>query len=250
MNAEITKRRGVIGTLAIALAIALGAYFVVAYVILPEMWKTGEEIKQHRHPALESAPKVTHNGDGIDGGPLNVALVGDEAAVVRAMLAAGWQPADPITLKSSLKIAESVVFDRPDPDAPVSALFVYGRKQDLAFEKEIGKSADRRHHVRWWKCEKTDPEGNPAWIGAVSLDIGSGVSHRTGQITHHVGPDMDAERDELMSGLMKAGQLARDYRIEGMGPAQDAHNAGGDRFHTDGMVEVGVLKSAKQDPGS
>ncbi len=229
---------------------ALGGYFVIAYVILPGMWKTGEKIKKHRHPALQSAPKVTENADGIAGGPLNVALIGDEEAVIKAMLAAGWKPADPITLKSSLKIAESVVFDRPDPEAPVSALYVFGRKQDLAFEMEVGKSADRRHHVRWWKCETADQEGNLAWVGAVSLDIGSGVSHRTGQITHHVGPDMDAERDGLMSGLMNAGQLSKEYQIEGMGPTKDAHNAGGDPFHTDGMVDVGVLKSAKQEPKS
>ena len=34
------------------------------------------------------------------------------------MLAAGRTPADPITLKSSLRIAESVVLKRPDPTVP------------------------------------------------------------------------------------------------------------------------------------
>ena len=53
------------------------------------------------HPALEGLPKVTYNADGIPADPLNVALVGDEAEVVRAMLAAHWHPADPITLHSS-----------------------------------------------------------------------------------------------------------------------------------------------------
>ena len=233
-----------------AVAVLLAAYFVVSYIILPGAWRTGEKIKHHRHPALASVPKVTENGQGIPGGPLNVALVGDESAVVKAMLAAGWKPADPITFDSSIKIAESVVFDRPDPDAPVSALFVFGRKQDLAFEQEIGKSADRRHHVRWWRCEETDKHGNPCWIGAVSLDIGSGVSHRTGQITHHVGPDMDAQRDLLMADLKKSGQLSREYQMPGMGPTQDDHNAGGDKFFTDGMLDVGVLKAAKEAPGN
>ena len=231
-----------------AVVLLLAGYFVISYIILPGVWRTGEKVKHHRHPALESVPKVTENGQGIPGGPLNVALVGDESAVIHAMLAAGWKPADPITFDSSIKIAESVVFDRPDPDAPVSALFVFGRKQDLAFEQEIGKSADRRHHVRWWRCEKTDKHGNPCWIGAVSLDIGSGVSHRTGQITHHVGPDMDAERDLLMADLQKAGQLSREYQTPGMGPTQDGHNAGGDKFFTDGMLDVGVVKSAKEAP--
>ena len=42
-----------------------------------------------------------------------------------------------------------VTGDRPDKDAPVSPLYYDGRVEDLAFEKPSGKSADRRHHVRF-----------------------------------------------------------------------------------------------------
>ena len=127
--------------LAAAAGIALASYLAVAYGVLPLLWT---EAERGRHPALESLPEVTHNADGIAGDPLNVALVGDEAELVAAMLAAGWHPADPITLESSLRIAESVVLHRPDPDAPVSALYVFGRRQDLAFEQDVGGSADQR----------------------------------------------------------------------------------------------------------
>ena len=70
--------------------------------------------------------------------------------MVQAMLGSGWDAADPITLKSSIRIASSVLRDRPYVDAPVSSLFVFGRKQDLAFEKPVGESASHRHHVRFW----------------------------------------------------------------------------------------------------
>jgi hypothetical protein len=246
MSTTPAKPRSLIQRVLIPVVALLVTYFVIAYVILPLTWKTDEAIKRHRHPALDEFPKVTQNADGIPGGPLNVALIGDKSGVVNAMLAAGWKPADAITLDSSIKIAVSVVFDRPDPNAPVSNLYVFGRKQDLAFEQEIGSSADRRHHVRWWKCEPSDRLGNECWIGAVSLDIGSGVSHLTGQITHHISPDVDAQRDLLMADLNKAGQLAREYQIVGMGPTKDGRNAGGDPYHTDGMLDVGVLKAAKQ----
>ena len=119
------------------------------------------------------------------------------------MLAADWHPADAITLRSSLKIAESVVFDRPDPDAPVSALYVFGRKQDLAFEQDVGGSADQRHHVRWWRAGRLD--GRPLWIGDAAFDRGAGISHLTGEITHHIAPDIDAERDYLMASLARPG---------------------------------------------
>jgi hypothetical protein len=235
-------QRGLIG-----LGAVIALYLIVAYGLLPLIWT---EVERTHHPALEGLPKVTTNADGIPGDPLNVALVGDEAELVRAMLAAGWHPADPITLESSLRIAESVVFDRPDPDAPISPLYVFGRKQDLAFEQEVGSSADRRHHVRWWRCDELDASGRPLWIGDASFDKDSGVSHLTGQITHHIAPDVDADRDRLIEGLEQAGQLVDTYQWPGVGPTEDGRNAGGDHYYTDGMIDVGVLKPATQSTGS
>jgi hypothetical protein len=224
---------------AVALGIALVAYVLIAYGILPLVWT---EVERGHHPALEGLPKVTYNADGIPADPLNVALVGDEAEVVAAMLAAHWHPADPITLESSLKIAESVVLHRPDPDAPVSPLYVFGRKQDLAFELDVGGSADQRHHVRWWRAEPLDAASRPLWIGDATFDRDAGISHLTGQITHHIAPDIDAERDRLVADLAAAGQLAWQYEWPGVGATQDGRNAGGDRYYTDGLMAVGVLK--------
>ena len=96
-----------------ALVIILGVWLMLAYVILPLVWRHYEH-----NPALADAPKTTVTAQGIPGDPLNVGLIGDEDDVVLAMHAAGWSPADPITLASCLRIAASVVFKRPDPDAP------------------------------------------------------------------------------------------------------------------------------------
>lgn len=60
--------------------------------------------------------------------------------------------ADPITLRSSLEISGSVLLDRPYPGAPVSPLYYDGRREELAFEKPVGNSADKRHHIRLWMC--------------------------------------------------------------------------------------------------
>jgi LssY C-terminus len=229
--------------MAAALGIALASYVAIAYGILPLVWT---EMERGPHPALVGLPKVTHNADGIPADPLNVALVGAEAELVAAMLAADWHPADAITLRSSLKIAESVVFHRPDPDAPVSPLYVFGRKQDLAFEQDVGGSADRRHHVRWWRAEPLDAAGRPLWIGDATFDRDAGISHLTGQITHHIAPDLDAERDQLMTDLDHAGQLAGHYEWPGIGATQDGRNAGGDRYYTDGVIAAGILKSDAQ----
>ena len=227
-----------------ALAAAVACYLLLAYLILPWAWWAAE---RGHHPALEGLPKVTRNADGIPGGPVNVGLVGSKAELIGAMLKAGWHPADPITLRSSLEIAASVVLDRPDLDAPVSPLYLFGRKQDLAFEQEVGRSADRRHHVRWWLTDQTET-GRPFWIGDASFDIDSGVSHLTGQITHHIAPDVDAMRDQLMSDLATAGALESRFQLPGVGPTQDGRNAGGDRYFTDGMIDVGVLTAVQAPP--
>lgn len=174
-------------------------YLLVAYLVLPRLW-----VHHVDQPGLASKGAVTHTADGIPGDPLNVGLVGDETEVKSAMKDAGWVPADAITVSSSIGITASVVLDRPDDEAPVSPLYYEGRKQDLAFEKPIGTSADRRNHVRFWKVLDKGVEERPVWLGSATQDAGVSLSRDTGQITHRISPDIDAERDLLIGDLVKA----------------------------------------------
>ena len=163
-------------------------------------------------------------------------LVGDEAEVHRIMLASGWHPADAITLRSSIAIAGSVVLDRPYDAAPVSTLFYDGRGQDFAFEKAIGSSADRRHHVRLWLVLAKGEEGRPVWLGAATRDQGVGLSHYTGQITHHIAADIDAERNALLVDLTTSRTVTALYKVSGVGPTLFGRNGEGDRYFTDGEL--------------
>ena len=218
------------------LAILLGIWLMLAYLILPLIWRHYEH-----NPTLAEAPKTTVTGQGIPGDPLNVGLIGAEHDVILAMHAAGWSPADPITLGSCIRIAASVVFKRPDPDAPVSGLFVFSRRQDLAFEKPVGGSARHRHHVRFWKWLEGGGAGRPLWIGSATYDVSVGFSHRTGQVTHHIAPDIDAERHGLVQDLIDAGWLDKIYQVTGVGATLVGRNGGGDRYFTDGELTIGVL---------
>jgi hypothetical protein len=217
-------------------AIVLGGYALLAYVVLPSAWTHYEHQR-----GLAGRPMVTHTEQGIPGGPLNIGLVGSQEDVVRAMHAAGWFPADPITLRSSLGIIGSVLLHRPDHDAPVSPLFYQGRRQDLAFEKPVGSSADQRHHVRFWKVLENGQEDRPVWLGSVTFDRGVGVSRYTGQVTHHIAPDIDAERDGLIRDLVRAGMVTTRYQVSGVGPTLNGRNGEGDPYHTDGEIWMAVL---------
>ena len=118
---------------------------------------------------------------------------------------------------------------------------MFGRKQDLAFEKLVNDNARRRHHVRFWKAPELGRGGVPFWIGAVTFDRSVGFSHRTGQITHHIAPDVDAERDALIDGLYQKGWLTELFQVTGVGATLLGRNGGGDRYYTDGELTVGVL---------
>lgn len=220
------------------LSCALLVYLTVAYLVIPQLLKT----YARRHPSLENVPNMTHTGTGTLGDPLNSALVGTKQDVMKVMVAAKWYPADPLTLRSCLEIAEATVLKRPYDEAPVSSLFLFGRKEDLAFEKPVGDNPRERHHVRFWLTEKLDDDGRPLWIGSAIFDQHVGLSRETGQITHVTAPDIDAERDFLFKDLKATGRLIETYFEDGFHTILKGKNGGGDPWFTDGRLEGGVIR--------
>jgi hypothetical protein len=212
-------------------------YLLAAYVVIPMTWKG----YARHHPSFDDNPRITQTGDGHPGDPLNVSLIGTQAQIDTTMNAAKWYPAAALGLKSDLKIAADTVLSRPDDEAPVSKLFLFGRKEDLAFEQPVGDNPRKRHHVRFWKTGKDDTDGRPVWIGSASYDERVGLSHTTGQITHHISPDVDAERDHLFENLTQTGELSEQYDVDGFHTKLEGRNGGGDRWHTDGKLKVGVI---------
>ena len=216
-------------------ALLLPSYALLAYVLLPASWHSYQSRVTRRDPA------VSYTAEAIPADPLNVTLVGSRAQVIAAMRAARWLPADRITLRSGWRDAGSVLFNRPYPTAPVSTHFVDNRPQDLAFELQVGKSPRRRHHVRLWCVDKTGRD-ETLWIGAASYDLWVGLSHFTGEVMHHIDPEVDQERERLLSDLQRAGAIARISHLAKFRPAGTGRNGGGDRYVTDGGLGIAVLK--------
>jgi hypothetical protein len=221
------------------LVVGACVYLSIAYLYAPLRWR----LFFHRHPALKDGENdwITHTKLGIPGDPMNVALVGTEEELQSAMLAAEWCPADPITLRSSLRIAAGTVFRRSYEEAPVSDLYFWDRTQDLAFEQQLGDDPRQRHHVRFWRSDKVDGEGRPLWIGAATLDTKVGLSRTTGQITHHIAAEVDPERDKIIDDLTAADRLVDVVWIDGFHARLEGRNGGGDPWHTDGRLAVGLL---------
>jgi len=220
-------------------------YLVMAYVVMPSLWKRYER----RHPSFEDVPRVTHTASGIPGDPLNVALIGTEEDLKRIMKAAKWYAADPLNIRDDLKIAAAAVLKHPYDDAPVSNLFLFGRKEDLAFEQPVGNDPRKRHHVRFWKTQLVDAADRPVWVGSAIFDDRVGISRKTGQITHHTAADIDTERDYLFTDLKRTGELAEFFIVEDFHKVREGRNGGGDPWHTDGNLYAGVIGPADQAGG-
>ena len=240
-DARTRTGRSVRRVVAFAAGFAL-IWAAIAYLALPYVWRRVEGGAAPR-AGMSAALSVT--AQGIHGDPINLALLADKATLFCAMRKAGWRPADPVTYKSSVRIVESVLFHRAYAHAPVSALFWRGKRQDYAFEKPVGGSAKLRHHVRFWATARG---GAPAFVGSVTFDRAVGVSHYTGQITHHIGLDVDAERDGLAADLAKADAGSEMAALIGIGPTKTGRNGGGDPYRTDGAVAL--LRLACPRPGS
>jgi hypothetical protein len=94
------------------------------------------------------------------------------------------------------------------------------------------------------------------WIGAATYDLHVGVSHFTGEVMHHIDPDVDAERARLIDDLRRAGCLADVERVENYRPAGRGQNGGGDEYRTDGALLIGTLRRGsgpapdRAEPGS
>lgn len=231
-SAKLPRPRFRLIVVALILLGLLG-YVAISYEFVPSAWRFVER----RHPALSDVGVRAFTSAGIPGDPLNVAFVGTEAELQHLMLKSHWFAADPITLRSSLRIALDSVAHKPYDDAPVSDLFVNGRRQDLAFEQAANGDPSKRHHVRFWMAERRDALDRALWIGAATYDVGVGLSHTTGQITHHIAPEIDQERAKLLADLQAAGHITVNW-IDGFQPELQGKNGGGDRFRTDGRLAV------------
>src|SRR5216683_5905052 len=181
-------------------------------------------------------PKITHTRSGAAGDPINLVFVGTKDQIMHSFLQAGWLLPDPITPQTAEKIAAASLAHRSYPTAPVSNLYVFGRVQDLAFEKSTN-DVQNRGHIRLWKTG-TLIEGQLVWVGQASYDRGIELSGTTHLPTHHIAPTVDLERNAVGVDLEKTGLVTEESEGAFTHPIVYAQNGGGDYYESDGDVLV------------
>jgi hypothetical protein len=175
------------------------------------------------------------------GDPVNLALLGEEAAVHEAMTTAGWIKADPVTLRSSWRIITSTLTRKSYHEAPVSPLFLFSRMHDFAYQQEVAGNPAKRHHVRFWRTPKgwLLPGGARVdWLAAGTFDRAVGLSLFTLQITHKIDADTDIERDYIIDSVRSTNASARLEVLKDFSTGYHSRNGGGDSIRTDGNLPI------------
>lgn len=190
-------------------------------------------------PSLRSVdwPKVTHTASGASSDPVNLVVSGSERQVRRAFGAEGWVQADRTNVVSAVKMVKAALLDKPYATAPMSDLYLYNRKEDIALQKD-GTSARNRDHLRVWKMPLCDHNGLPFWAIAATHDIAIKWSAGEALPTHEISPDIDAERALVVNDFMKSGQVKMRYQLQSLAPNFKGVNGGGDVIFSDGRVEI------------
>jgi hypothetical protein len=232
------------------LALSL-TYGIAAYIILPRAVRMGLKVLQRKR-----VPRYTITGDGLPGDPVNLALIGTLQQLRVAFATAGWSESDRLGLTSSWRMVRAFVFNSPYPTAPFSTLYLFGRGQDIGFQKAIDNSPRKRHHVRFWALNLDRAEGTAGtasfwlntdrppdaarvlWVGAGTKDTGFSLTQLTFQVTHATDSDTNAERDHIIADLKKDRVIGdvKSYRA-----GQQLTTERVNRYITDGEVTLASL---------
>jgi len=189
---------------------------------------------------LTQAPLRASGKNNAPGDPLNLLVMGNAAEIRKAFEAAGWSEAAQQTGKSIFETVRAVMGEKGYGAAPVSNLYLYGRAEDLAFEKMLN-TFTKRHHLRLWRSPATTPDGREIWLGAATHDTALDV--RPGVVSHAIDPDLDAERAKVGADLAASGRVAVETLLTRPDPITQGLTATGAAWKTDGKLLAIEFKS-------
>jgi hypothetical protein len=172
------------------------------------------------------------------GDMVNFILIGSQQQVQAALDAANFHVADTDNKKAVLEAAMTTYENKDYLAMPMSTLYLFNRPQDFGYEQaEPIAMVASRHHFRLWKAPFTW-NGQTVWVGAGTHDIGFAKDKRNGSVTHKIDPNVDGERENIGASLEKGGKVKSMSYYLPPNPVQQAKNATGDGYTSDGRILV------------
>lgn len=188
---------------------------------------------------LVDAPQRASGKGGKPGDPLNLIFVGSEDEIRSAFEKAGWSVPEKSSRTSISHTTRAAVGDVGYGTTPISDLYLYGKKEELAFEKMFNTFA-KRHHLRLWRSPVKTLDGREIWLSAGTHDIG--IDIHLGVVSHEIDPNIDLERDKVGADLMATGNVTAEQLITPPNPLGAGMTATGGTWKTDGHLRVIVLR--------
>lgn len=198
--------------------------------------------------ALEDLPCCMTNKDGTGkSDPLNIVVIGPEEEIWPAFISRGWDESEVLYSASLGRTVASSLFGIRYRYSPMSALYFYGRPQDVGLQK-ARQTVDERNHLRLW-LSPMRYKGMPVYVGQISRDIGVKLTRKSPTwTTHEIDPDVDEARDYLIQDLLESQKVAKIGLVEGVGkadPENPRFNLTDSPYWTDGWRVVFVLSEAQ-----
>lgn len=191
---------------------------------------------------IDGLPRRVHDHLGNPGDMVNFVIVGTEDRAKAALDAADWHLADVDSKKAGLNAIMNTYEKKDYLEMPMSHLYLFDRMQDFAYEQAHAYSVvASRHHFRMWKAPFTW-NGETVYVGAGTHDIGFEKDVRGGHLTHKIDPEVDGERENIAQSLDKSGKVKSMTYYLPPEPVQDAKNASGGGYHSDGRLLVVFLQ--------
>jgi hypothetical protein len=191
---------------------------------------------------IDGLPRRVNDELKNQGDMVNFVIVGSLQKVQEALTAAEWNVADRDVKESVMKAVLQTYQKKAYLGMPMSELYLFGRVQDYGYEQaEPYAVVASRHHFRIWKAP-VQWNGQDVWVGAGTHDIGFEKDQRNGKVTHKIDPAVDGERDNIGGTLQKGGKVKSLTYYLPPNPVQEAKNATGGGYHSDGRILVIALQ--------
>lgn len=191
---------------------------------------------------LNQVPRRVQDAQGSPGDMVNFILIGSKQQMLDAFANGGWVQVDRTKGEAVTHAILSTLQKQSYLEMPMSVLYLYGRPQDFGMARaEPITVVQTRNHLRVWKAP-FQIDGQDVWVGAATHDLGFEKDQRNGNVTHHIDPNVDDERDFVRASLSDGGGVAANTYVLPNDPVQEAKTATGGSFHSDGRVVVMQLR--------
>ena len=199
------------------------------------------EDEEELRKKLEDLPSFTTNADGDEyGDPLNLFLIGEPNDIVPALVRRNWHATEITWSRAIMRTIKSFLQGERYRYSPISPLYVFGRPQDIGWQK-ARRTINERNHMRFW-LSPIRFRGKKVFVGQISRDIGVKFTLKSPTIsTHVIDPDVDEARRYFVEDLAYSQALAKIGYVKGAGVVNKEEprvNLVGDPFYTDGFRAV------------